>query len=206
MCVCVCVCVCVFVCVAKLFCAIDIAAYCLVSHEGWGWGKTYTMLGLVLWMGFLENHQKPSGKTRMRIARQELMDWSRIEFGIIWIWEIYGTLDAVKRNNMEWPTATADAGPTLMETAFEGTTQPTSSHIGKDNNRGVVAARCSSVLFPDRSSDQQIFSQGFGKMAFEVRVMQQIFKQVPQAPFSRGLHKLSGKKIANQNKTERCWI
>jgi len=30
------------------------------------------------------------------------------------------------------------AGPTLMESAFEGTAAPTSSHIGKDNNRGVV--------------------------------------------------------------------
>lgn len=46
-------------------------------------------------------------------------------------------------------------GPTLMESAFEGTAAPTSSHIGKDNNRGVV-----------------------------VRVMQQIFKQVPEARVS----------------------
>ena len=30
------------------------------------------------------------------------------------------------------------AGPTLMGSAFEGTAAPTSSHIGKDNNRGVV--------------------------------------------------------------------
>eukprot|EP00435_Cladocopium_sp_Y103_P000032 s5267_g1.t1 len=46
-------------------------------------------------------------------------------------------------------------GPTLMESAFEGTAPPTSSHIGKDDNRGVV-----------------------------VRVMQQIFKQVPEARVS----------------------